>query len=77
MVTIIGYVKSDFTIDGRSFQGYRVFVTEPISANGSGSSSFGFWLRDDVFKASGITVGAKANVYWNRFRKVDKVEVIK
>lgn len=78
MFEVIGIQRREYTSKktGALVRGYNVFVTfEDRNIDGVGCESI--WLNDSMFDdAGGLSVGDSINVHYNRYGRVNKIEVI-
>ena len=80
---IIGIRKSDFpTKTGEMIKGYNVYVVDNIDPrHGQGQSAEHFYLSERKFSMmNGIDpfalLGHEVKIYYNRYGKVDTIEVL-
>lgn len=73
MYEVIGLEHRQYTNkQGRQVSGYNIFVTFEKKGM-DGIACFADWCSDAAVKDSGVCVGDKVNLLYNRYGKIDTI----
>ena len=75
MYEVIGIEHRQYTNkQGRFVSGYNLYFTFP-KRNMDGVATHSEWCRDDVVQDSGVAVGDKVDLLYNRYGKVESIRI--
>ena len=75
MYEVIGIEHRQYTNkQGRFVSGYNLYLTFS-KINMDGVACLSEWCREDVVKDSGVAVGDKVELFYNRFGKVESIRI--
>lgn len=76
MYEVIGLEHRQYTNkQGRQVSGYNLYVTFE-KKNVDGMACFQEWCSDSVVKDSGVDVGDKVDLLYNRYGKVESIRIV-
>lgn len=75
MYEVIGIAHRQYTNkQGKAVSGYNLYVTyEDRSTNGL--ACMREWISDPVMEDSGISIGDKVNLLYNRYGRVESIKI--
>lgn len=77
MFKVIGFQHQELTFkDGRSISGWKLHLTEPRTGV-TGFAADSFFVSDEKIGQYKPSVGDTLNVRWNRWGKIDGVDLVK
>ena len=81
MEKVFGFKKSNFTTkDGNYVEGFNFYVGKEITRNGEGYEIERVYLSNNKLKNWGIApeqlIGASVEVLYNRYGKVERIDII-
>lgn len=81
-MVVCGYRKADFfTKDHKEIKGFNIYVQQEIVENGCGYQTDKFYLSENKVKQMNLDldslVGHEVQLYYNRWGKVEAIQVLK
>ena len=76
MYEVIGLEHRQYTNkQGRQVSGYNIYVTYE-KKNMDGIACYQGWCSDAAVKESGVCVGDKVNLHYNRYGKIESISLV-
>ena len=76
MYEIIGIEHRQYTNKaGRQVSGYNLYAAWE-QKNVNGRACMREWVSDDVMETSGVTIGDKADILYNRYGRVEAIKPV-